>query len=118
MPPMPAATTPVTAAATTPAVNAAVAAAKDLPGLVAALQTASPQLAQQIEGKPLALSKSMYGNILLPVVTYLAGRYGLGWDESTCALVTGFVLAACAVGFRLITTSPISGLLTKGTVKP
>lgn len=118
MPIMPPATTPVTAAATTPAVNAAIQNARDLPGLVVALQTASPQLAEQIEGKPLAATKTPLGTFVVPVVVWVATKYGLGWDQTTCDLVAGALVLIGTYVMRYVTTSPISGLFSKGTVKP
>lgn len=118
MPPMPPATTPVTAAATTPAVNSAIAAAKDLPDLVQKLQTASPQLAQQIEGMPLIYSKTPVGTLAVAAVTWAAAKWGLGWDATTCDLVAGAGLLIGSYFMRWLTTSPISGWFSKGTVTP
>ena len=131
MPPMPAATTPVTAAATTPAVNAAITAAKDLPGLVQALQTASPQLAQQIEGKPLLASKSPLGTVIGLILGWAIPHYGLActaavttdcWTQNTIDLASGagaiVGTALAAYVMRYVTTSPISGWFSKATIPP
>jgi hypothetical protein len=104
----------VTAAKTTPAVNAAIGAARDLPDLVNRLQVVDPGLATQLEGHALIYSKTMYGQILAPIITLVVTKFGLGWDANTCELATGIVIMIGGVAFRWFTTSPISGWFSKG----
>jgi hypothetical protein len=89
-------------------INDVVADARDLPSLVATLQQADPVLAQQITGKALFASRSFWGNFLVPGVAYAAGRYGLGWDHDTCAIVAGGILVVTSAVLRYMTTSPIT----------
>lgn len=89
--------------------------AKDLPSLVDGLKAVDPALAEQFTGKALLASKSPWGTLLAGAVTWLAGRYGLGWPPEVCALLGGAGVLAGAFVMRAVTKSPISGLFTKGT---
>ena len=90
-----------------------VTAAKDLPDLVNKLQVADPGLAQQLEGKSLASSKTPIGTFLIPAVVWIAARYGLNWDAQTCSEVAGALVLIGTYVMRYITTSPIAGLFSK-----
>ncbi len=94
--------------------DTAVAAAKNLPDLVANLKQIDSPLAQQIEGKPLAASRTPWGTLATGVVAWLAAKYGLGWDEQTCALVAGAATLLGGYAMRLITSAPITGLFSSG----
>ncbi len=102
----------------TQATNAAVKAAQDVPGLIANLNALDPALGQQLTGKALLASKTVWGGIAIPVVTYVAGRFGFGWDENTCDIVAGAAIALCTIGFRAVTNSPISGLFSAPPAPP
>lgn len=91
----------------------AVRAAQSLPDLIARLNRTSPELAAQFTGKPLIASKTPWGTLVTTGVTYLATRYGLGWDETTCDLVAGGALLLGAYVMRAISNIPISGLVRR-----
>ena len=97
----------------TPAVNAAIKDAQSLPALVATLQTVDPAMAQQIEGKALLASKTPWGTLLTAAVAYVAARYGLGFDQTTDALIAGVGVLVGSYAMRAVTSSPISGWFTK-----
>lgn len=89
--------------------NKAIAAAQDVPTLIKGLQAANPALAEQLTGKPLLASRTPWGTLAVAGVSWLASRYGLGWDDTTCAVVAGAGVLAGAYAMRAITTSPIAG---------
>lgn len=95
---------------TNPTRDRLIADARSLPDLVQQASVYDPALAQALTGKALLASKTVWGNVLSPVVAFVVTRYGLGWDPATCDLVTGGVLAAATLLFRAITNSPITGL--------
>ena len=105
----PAMTQTVNAATTATAINQAVAAASNLPQLVAGLAAVDPALAEQLTGKAMIGSRSIYAPVATAGVTWLVGRFGLAWDPNTCALVSGLAVFAASVLFRKITNSPITG---------
>ncbi len=96
-----------------PAVDKAIAAANDMPSLVQGLQQVDPALAQQLTGKALIASKSIWGTFAVPAVAYLAGRYGLNWDHDFCTLVAGGLVLICAAAFRAVTAAPITSWVRK-----
>ena len=120
------ATTPpavkATAAATfgnsaiTAAENAAVREARDLPDLIRRLEVANPALAAQFVGKSLAASKTPWGTLLLPVVAYLAARYGFGWTPDIDALVAGVAVLVGSYAMRCLTATPITSLFRRRRV--
>lgn len=87
--------------------DAAIAAAKDVPTLIAGLETADPAMAQAITGKALAASKSVYGGIAVLMVTWLASKFNLGWGADTITLVAGGLVLTW---LRMVTFAPIAGL--------
>jgi hypothetical protein len=93
----------------------AIADAKDLPSLVDGLRTADPNLAAAITGKSLVASRTPGAILLTSGVTYLAGRYGLGWDADFCALVASGVLLAASYVMRAISSARITSILPKAT---
>lgn len=97
----------------TAAVDAAVKAAKNLPGLVQQLNTIDPTLVQAFTGKALVASKSVYGPALVGGVSYLAGKYGLGWSPDFCAGVAGGLVLVASAALRFVTSGPITGLFRK-----
>lgn len=88
-----------------------VADAQDVPSLIAAASAADPALAQALTGKALVASKSVYGPAATAIVSLVVTHYGLGWDEGTCATVSGALILAVSAGLRTVTSSPITGLL-------
>lgn len=101
-------------AATASVRNDLVAASKDLPDLIAKAQVADPALAAQLTAKPLIASKTPIGTLVAGVVAWAAGRYGLGWDQTTCDLVAGCAVLLGGYGMRYISSSPIAGIFSKG----
>ena len=95
----------------TAAVNDAVAAAKSLPNLIANLYALDPALAAQLESKPLRASKTPWGTLGAGVVAWLSSRYGFGFDETTCGLLSGLAVLLGSYVMRAITKQPIAGLL-------
>ncbi len=102
----------------TSAENAAVRAATDVPGLVSNLQMIDSPLAAQLTGKALVASKTPWGTLLLPLVAYLAARYGLGWTPDVDALVAGVAVLVASYLMRLLTSVPITGLFRRAAVLP
>ena len=105
----------------TTAVNEAIAAAKSLPNLIANLYALDPALAAQLESKPLLASKSPWGTLAAGVVAWLSSRYGFGFDETTCGLVSGVAVLLGSYAMRAITKQPVVGVLvtpTAATIAP
>ena len=100
----------------TAAENAAVREARDLPDLIDRLKVVSPPLAAQFVGKSLAASRTPWGTLLLPVVTYLAARYGLGWTPDVDALVAGVAVLVGSYAMRAAPRVPITGLFHRACV--
>lgn len=71
--------------------DSVISAAKDVPTLVAAAKASDPALYA-------ALTKTGAGNQWYPVavsaVSWLAAKYAVGWDATTCSAVAAVVLAA------------------------
>jgi hypothetical protein len=97
------------------AVNTAVADAKSLPQLITTLQTVSPALAQQLTGKSALLSKTPWGTTLITLIAYASSRFGLGWDQDTCALVALLAVFIGSAIMRLFTKAPITSILPAAT---
>ena len=95
----------------TAAVNGAIAAARSLPNLIANLYALDPALATQLESKPLLASKTPWGTLGAGVVAWLSSRYGFGFDETTCGLVSGVAVLLGSYAMRAVTKQPIAGLL-------
>lgn len=87
-----------------------VADAKSLPELVAKAQVLDPDLAKALTAKALVASKSTWGPLVGAAVVQLVTRWGLGWDEGTCDLVTGGIILVVSAGLRWVTSSPIGGV--------
>jgi hypothetical protein len=99
-------------------VNSAVAGAKDLPGLVTNLQAIDPALAQQITGKALIASKSVYGVVISTGLTWAVTKYGLGWDANTVDAVSGVVVLVATAAFRALSTTPITSWFVSKKTAP
>lgn len=102
--------------AVTAAENAAVREARDLPDLIRRLEVANPVLAAQFVGKSLAASRTPWGTLLLPVVAYLAARYGLGWPPDIDALMAGVAVLIGSYVMRFMTSTPITSLFRQRRV--
>ena len=96
----------------TTAVNDAIAAAKSLPNLIANLYALDPALATQLETKPLLASRTPWGTLAAGIVAWLSTRYGFGFDETTCSLLSGIAVLIGSYTMRALTRQPIAGVLT------
>lgn len=65
--------------------------AKTLPGLIAAAQASDPALADAILGRATSATKTQGGAAVAGVVTWIAARYGFGWDAGTDEIVAGLI---------------------------
>jgi hypothetical protein len=101
--------------AATPAVNFAISEAKSLPALITNLQSIDPDLAKQLETKPLLASRTPWGVALASLIGMAAAHYGIGLDNDTDALLSGaIVLLFTLVGsyvMRLVTKQPVAGVV-------
>ena len=98
----------------------AIAAANNLPTLVAGLEAINSPLTKQIEGTSVIASRTIWGHMILLAIGALVAKYGVNWNDETQAEVAGGLLllaqAAWGVIARAITTGPLSGWFgTKGT---
>lgn len=93
-------------------VNQAIADAKTLPQLIANLP---PDVAIQLEAKPLIASRTVYGTFLATLIGLAAAKYGLGFDTQTDQLLAGGVVLVAttltSAVLRMMTKQPIAGLL-------
>jgi len=92
--------------------NDLIADAKSLPDLIRKAQAVDPDLASMFTGKALLASKSVWGNAIALVVSWVVTRYGLGWDANTSAMVTGAIVMVATLIFRALTGQPITGIFT------
>lgn len=88
-----------------------VADAKSMPDLIAKAKAADPALAQQLEGKALLASKTVWGTAASMVLSWAVTKYGLGWDADMCALVSGLIVMATTAALRAITKGPITTVI-------
>jgi hypothetical protein len=95
-----------------------VAAARSMPELIASAQAMDPALAEQLTGKALVYSKTVWGTPIVMVVSWAASRYALGWDPATCSAVAGAITWGAVIVLRSITRAPIVGVLTVPTPAP
>ena len=103
-----------TGAPTTPG-DQAVAMSKDIPDLISKAQTFDPALASKWTGTALIQSKTVWGAAIALVLTAIAKRYTLGWDQNTVDIVAGLIDLGIIAGLRKITDTPITGWLRKAT---
>ena len=82
--------------------------ATDVPDAIKALTPLDPDLAP----KALIASKSPWGTLAVSAVVWLSAKYGLGWDEGTCAVVGGGAVLLGSFVMRYITTARIGGVLS------
>ena len=86
-------------------------AAQELPVLLAQVAAISPDVATQLETKPLLASRTPWGTLAAAAVGYASARWGLGLDANTDAVVGGFGLLVGAYLMRLITGQRIAGIV-------
>jgi hypothetical protein len=92
--------------------NRIVADARSMPDLIAAAKAADPALAEQLTGKALLYSRTVWGTPIVMLITWGASRYGLGWDVETCSAVAGAITWCAVVALRYVTRAPIAGIVT------
>lgn len=92
-----------------------IAQARDLPDLVSKAETFDPELAKKFTGEALAKSKTFWGMIAVTIVSQVVVHFKLGWDQDLVNLVAGVVVLAAAIGFRVISEHPITGLFRAKT---
>lgn len=106
----------MTTLAPTQSVNLAISEAKSLPALLANLQAIDPDLAKQLETKPLIASRTPWGVALASLIGMAAAHYGIGLDTDTDALLSGTVVVlftlAGSYGMRLLTKQPVAGIVS------
>ena len=95
---------------------AAIRTAAALPSLLVTATATDPAPVASVTGKALIASRTPWGTILLPVVVYVAGRYGFGWSTDIDTLVAGAAVLVGSYAMRAITSLPISGLFHKKPV--
>jgi hypothetical protein len=95
----------------TPLRNNLIRQARSVPDLIQKAERVDPDFATLLAGKALVSTRSPAGVAIAAVVTWAAGKYGLGWDASTVDTVTLVVLVVAAYAMRLITYAPISGIV-------
>lgn len=84
--------------------------AKSLPHLIELAKAADPALAEQLTGKALIASKSVWGPAASMVVSWAVAKWGLGWDSDTCSAVAGGVALFASAAARALTSGPITGI--------
>ena len=99
------------------AVNEAVRVAQSLPGLENRLAEADPDV-RIVRAKALLYSKTVWGALAAIVISRLATQWGLGWDATTCSVVSGGLVWVAVIALRYITKAPIDGMIaTTGDAK-
>jgi hypothetical protein len=89
--------------------------ARSLPELIEKAKVEDPVLASQLTAKAAVYSKTYYATFLAPLVAWAVVKWGLGWDETTQALVVFLIGTGTAWLMRTISNSPIGGFFK---VKP
>jgi hypothetical protein len=87
--------------------NDVVAAAQSVPQLVEAARLSDPDLFAALKGMP---AWHLYGPPATGVVSWLAGRYGLGWDAGTCSGIALFLVTAGTGLVHAIKPTPVANL--------
>lgn len=91
--------------------SAMVRGAKSLPDLVTQAKAIDPQLAESLTEKSLVGSKTVWGPPISFGVIWLGSHYGLGWDDQTCAMISGVISWLVLVGCRYVSRSSIGSIL-------
>lgn len=85
--------------------------AQSLPDLVHQAKTLDPHLAESLTEKSLVGSKTVWGPPISFGVIWLGSHYGLGWDDQTCAMLSGLISWVVLVGCRYVSRSSIGSIL-------
>ena len=95
---------------------------RSLPTLITNLQAIDPELAKQLETKPLIASRTPWGVALASLIGMAAAHYGIGLDSDTNALLSGgLVLLFTVAGsylMRRVTKQPVAGVVTTPGTPP
>lgn len=98
----------------TPGVTAIPLSSPGAPNTVSAvLIGAVAEVPPNLQGKALIASKTPWGVLASYAVGFLAARYGLGLDDASTQVVAGGAVLAGSYAMRYITSSPITGLLSR-----
>lgn len=92
--------------------------AHNVPSLIALAAADDPVLAQALIGKALVASKSVWGPLVGAALSWVVTRYGLAWDESTSAEVTGGIILVVSAAIRMVTVAPIVSILPQKDPTP
>jgi hypothetical protein len=106
---------PNSAGAPTTRDDQVLAAAQDVPDLIAKAASLDAPLVAKWTGKALLASKSFYGAILVLALTAIAKRYALGWDQDTVDIVAGLLDLTALGALRAVSDIPITGFFRKAT---
>lgn len=82
--------------------------ANSLPDLIARAQQSAPELADQLTGKPIAQSKTVWGMLVTLGLVYLLRHWGLQYDENTLDIISGCIVMGATTLLRYISESPIT----------
>lgn len=100
----------------TAALNDAVATATSLPDLVDKASTIDPALAAALAGKALLASKTPWGVLLTSGIVMIVSKYGLGWNEHFCELLSGVTILGASYAMRYWSPGRITGIFKKKPV--
>lgn len=92
--------------------NALLAGATGTADLLAKAETADPALKAALTEKSLIGSKSVWMPLATWFVTQGVAGLGLGWDAATSTMMASLLAYVAVVGCRIVTRSPIGGILT------
>lgn len=87
--------------------NAVISTATTAPELVALAEKTDPDLFAALKGMP---AWHLYGPPATGVVSWLAGRYGLGWDAGTCSGIALFLVTAGTGVVHALKPTPVAKL--------
>lgn len=96
--------------------NVVIAAAQDVPQLVAGLETVDPAMADAIKGKALLASKTPWGVLLAGVASWAVSHYGLGWNATTTDMMAGAGVLLGSYLMRYISPARITGIFSAPAV--
>ena len=90
--------------------------AQGVPSLVVMAESSDTPLADFLKGKGMAQSRTAWVVIITPLVSYLAAKYGIGWDSGTCGVISTVLVTLTALAMRTVTSAPITGFLKPAPV--
>lgn len=93
--------------------TAAINGAKDVPETARAVATLDPELNAYLDGKSLLGSKTIWFPLISAGVSWVVGRYALGWSADVMAGVSGLISYGVVVALRYVTSVPITSILPK-----